>query len=729
MSEHRTLQDQKHSPIQLLREAGDTLNRIRRTLSMAVDRTPPALSRISATISVASVAEVPVHLQDYEDFAPLWARLVPADIEGRAALIYLLARRNEFIPRMYPAICANFGFEDLALRSTVRALFGAEPWEEHGLMHRANQRATGLSEPIIEALAACSETLFIRHGERLFRQGDAGDAVYVVINGRLRAAHENPDGTQSPVGEIGRGEIIGEQAIITGEPRGASVYALRDSVLVRVSAEAFHVLIEQEATVLLNVTRTVIARTQRQLAGQTGRNTVSTIALLGAASGAPLNEFARRLAATLDEFESTRVLSSTIVDDTLGAGMAQCDADCPNSERLGTWLNEQELAYACVVYITDQGLTEWTRRCLRQADRIVVVGVAGASPKPGPVQEMLKQPGPGYADLELALIHPNGSVTPGSTAPWLNERQIRRVHHIMPGDPASYRRMARVLTGRGIGLALAGGGARGYAHIGVIRALEEAGIPVDALAGASIGALVCSFVAMGKTSAELEAWAVDFAHDFNKYVDLTLPVISLIRGGRLNAMLQEQFCCYDIEDLPTPVIAMGTSLIYAQSVALTRGPLWQAVRSSISIPGVLPPVAAGDDIYVDGGILNNLPVDVLRQYLEGGTVIAVNISSSDAEFVKQYRFSPNESGIRAIISRWLPEDKRVVAPALLDQIMRITSLASSRHSTEMGKAADLFIEPPVLLHGISDFAHAPALIEEGYRATAEALERWERRNN
>lgn len=264
-----------------------------------------------------------------------------------------------------------------------------------------------------------------------------------------------------------------------------------------------------------------------------------------------------------------------------------------------------------------------------------------------------------------------------------------------------------------------GGGARGIAHIGVLKALCDRGVTIDATAGASIGAIVAGAVARGDppegVAAQIRAAVVD-----QSPVDLTFPGISLAAGKRVTHHITLGAQGLDIEDLWLNFLCVSTNLTRGALEIHQRGPAWTAIRSSFSVPGLFPPMRSDTgDVLVDGGILNNMPVMPLRATHSGMTVIAVDVGGRH-EFISA---ALPQSGV---VSGWrfLADNVRrrslenlTTLPRIL---MRLTELGSHGDDDH----GDCYIQPAVTGVGLLDFARFDELVEIGARDAAPVLHAW-----
>jgi lysophospholipid hydrolase len=562
----------------------------------------------------------------------------------------------------------------------------------------------------LHELQAAVEWQHIAPGRVLFQQGDDSDGLYIVVNGRLRAVITNSDGSGRVLGEIGRGECVGEIALLTGEPRMATVYAVRETDLVRLAPEVFARLVEQYPKAMLQIARLVARRTQPPIrTGNTG-NDVTNLVLIPAA---------------LAQYGSALYLDAWRFDNAVGKdGAAQTPESDPANVALLGWFNQQTTRYRYTIYLADHTWSEWTRRCVHQADRLLIVGQAGADPTPGLLEQALTTVD-GKARSELVLIHPDDTERPSNTLTWLTPRQVFTHHHVRLGNSGDLARLARRLTGRALGLVLGGGGARGHVHTGVIRALTEAGFEVDMIAGTSMGALVGGAYALGNGWQELARHAADFSAR-KKLVDFTLPLVSFAAGKKVTALYQRIFGDAQIEDLWRPFFCMSSNLTRAEPFCHERGSLWAAVRASSAIPGIFAPILhESGDVLVDGGVMNNFPLDLMRNQYEAGIVIGVS-AAPVRDKSRNYSFGPSVSGWDVLRGR-MGLGKKVRAPALFGSMMRTIELNSAyvSRSPAFRSLADLIIQPPVEQFRVLDFDSHAAIIEAGYQAAREQLAAWE----
>jgi NTE family protein/lysophospholipid hydrolase len=581
-----------------------------------------------------------------------------------------------------------------------------------------------LTDEQLHLLEEEAEWIDLECGKALFHQGDPGDSFFVLMSGTMGVVVTGGGRETQTVDRIRRGEIIGEMALLSDEDRSASVVALRDSELIRFSKDKFRQLLAQHPDLLLQITRLLIARLRRVHTASDRPSECSILAVVPASPDVPAREFSARLAGCLSRLGSTIHVNDEELDSQLGTpGISQVSDDDPNHMRIIAWFSSQAEKHRYLLCQTDAAVTNWTKRCLRQADRIVVVGNATGDSSLCEIERELLY-GPKCitrARSTLVLIHPDGSRRPSGTAKWLGNRDVEMHHHLRWNEEKDTARLARFLAGSAVGLVLGGGGARGFAHLGVLRALEELGIPVELLGGASMGALLGAPYAMGWDAKTTETESISRIN--TNFFDVTFPLTSLLAGRKFVQKLKDFFGDVSIEDLWLPYFCISSNMSRAEIEVHREGALWLGLRASNGAPGILPPLVIDGDLYIDGGILSNVPADVMKGLCKG-KVIAIDVSPSiDLSQVPCY--GDYLSGWRILWSRINPFMKSIQAPHIASVLMRSAEIASVAHQrTMIEKFADLHLCIPLDEYSIQDYGSSARIAEAGYRFAKPRLEDW-----
>lgn len=549
------------------------------------------------------------------------------------------------------------------------------------------------------SVAAASTLVRVPAGAWLFREGDAGDALFVVRTGRLEVMRGD-----MVIRVLGAGAALGELALLTEGERSASVRARRETEVLRLGRDDFAVLLNDPAFAIA-LTRTLGEQLQKTAvaAPVVGRSSrVITVVPLSRAM-APV---ARRLAESLRETMVGLGLKTELLRGVEVDASADLDFDDGTYGRL---LDRCERVNDHVLLLAEgSDDPEWDKFCLRQADRVVGI----VDPAAGAPGAQARQPK--VTDLVFVNRVPRSAYV----LPWLDSLRPDAYHQIDGGArfDVGAARIARRLAGRSLGLVLSGGGARGLAHIGVLKALAEQGTPIDRFGGTSMGSFVAGLAAMDMSVDEMIAAAREELAERKPFGDYTIPRHALIKARRAELMLQRVFGHRRVEELERPWFAVSADLLTGEEVVHTRGPVAVGVGISMCLPGLVPPVAVDGRLLVDGGVLNNLPVDIMAATGEG-PVLAVDVMRKpQAGQGKPVRSrganKPSPFGLFSADS---------VLPGLVDTLARSTVLGSTRRAEANRAAAALVINPELGDVGLLEWRRIDAIVERGYTAATAAL--------
>jgi predicted acylesterase/phospholipase RssA/CRP-like cAMP-binding protein len=579
-----------------------------------------------------------------------------------------------------------------------------------------------LDDDLLAEISNQLEIVDVAVGSALFRQGDPGDSLYILLRGRLNVSHTDPEtGIEKVLGETSPGESVGEIGLLTGEARSASLWATRDSRLVRIDQPTFDVLAERNPQLLRRLAKVVVDLLRKRTSSHNDSRKVSNIVIVPARDKGGTDRFADELSTVLGRIGSTLHANSKNIDELVGVvGTGMARPGSVENTQLDDWLASAEQAHRFLLLEADAEATEWTRSCLRQADLVVVVGHSSEDPLPTGAEIELVHEVDTLRSVRkvLVLLHPQNNEEITGTARWLDARSLKEHHHVRIGVRLDLERIARVLSGTAIGLVLGGGGARGFAHAGVYRAMCEMEIPIDWVGGSSIGAVFGAGIAKGWEPQMVEDEARRSFVDGNPFGDFTVPLVAVLRGKRIDRLAQRSFKG-NIEDMLIPYFCISSDLSAAKIRVHERGELWRAIRASVSLPGVLPPAVESKHLAIDGGILNNLPIDIMRER-SVGEVIAVDLSAGE-EYELDYHEVPGP--LRILLSR-LPFASRLQVPGIVTLMMKATVMASAVHTRSVRADASLLLNPPVGSFGLLAMNDFEEIVEVGYQHAREKLKAW-----
>lgn len=550
----------------------------------------------------------------------------------------------------------------------------------------------GLDRRSLTRVADELEWIALPGGAELFREMDAPDAVYVLIAGCL-GAFRNAGTQLQLIGRVHPGETVGEMALLSGHRRTATVRALRDSEVVRFSLDAFQRLAQVHPEAMLAVARIAVERLERTLEGRQQTPPPRTLALLPAHEGIDVDALVQRLCSALARFGQVAAVD------------AQHFLEAPIAA-----LHAVEAGHKFVIYVGGSDQPAWNERCRRQADCVLLLAEATRAPSSliGPPPETES-----HQSSALALLHP-GRIVAGAARAWRERLGVDQHHHLRDGG--DIERLARRLARRSVGVVFSGGGARGFAHIGAIRALREAGLAIDAVGGTSIGALMAAAVALEWEDETLHQTFHRAFVSSNPLSDYTLPLVSLVAGRKASKLLRREFGEGDIEDLALPFYCVSADLAQGRPVRHAEGPLWQALRASIAIPGVLPPVCQRGQVLVDGGVIDNLPVASMRA-LNPGPVIGIDIAGEHA-LAADLDETDLPSIWQLLRQRWRGSPRR---PGILRILLRAGMVNSASTADQNAALSDLMLTPPVDSIDLLAWDRFEDAIDAGYSYTRELL--------
>ncbi|XP_072216810.1 patatin-like phospholipase domain-containing protein 6 isoform X1 [Excalfactoria chinensis] len=623
--------------------------------------------------------------------------------------------------------------------------------------------------PFVRQMDFAIDWMAVEAGRALYRQGDKSDCTYIALNGRLRSVIQKGSGKKELIGEYGRGDLIGVVEALTRQPRATTVHAVRDTELAKLPEGTLNNIkrrYPQVVTRLIHLLSQKILGNLQQLRGPFAgsglgmassseptnpTSNLSTVAVLPVCDDVPMAAFTLELKHALNAIGPTLLLTSDIIRARLGSSAL----DSIHEYRLSGWLAQQEDIHRIVLYQTDCTLTPWTVRCIRQADCILIVGLGDQEPALGELEQMLENTAV-RALKQLVLLHREDGPSPSRTVEWLNMRswcsghlhikcprrvfsrrsptKLREMYEKVFAKSADrhsdFSRLARVLTGNTIALVLGGGGARGCSHIGVIKAMEEAGIPIDMVGGTSIGSFIGALYAEERsavrTKQRAREWAKCMNSVFATVLDLTYPITSMFSGSAFNASINKVFQDKQIEDLWLPYFNVTTDITASAMRVHTDGSLWRYIRASASYTPYLPPLCDPKDSHclVDGCYVNNVPADIARN-MGAKTVIAIDVGSQDETDLCNY--GDSLSGWWLLWKRLNPWAEKVKVPDMAEIQSRLAYVSCVRQ-LEVVKSSSYceYIRPPIDRFKTMDFGKFDEIYDVGYQHGKVVFDGWSR---
>jgi NTE family protein len=586
---------------------------------------------------------------------------------------------------------------NMAFLSSFRA--GRETVYPEALRQRLQQfpLLADMGDAAVRRLLAEANWFGLPGGMVLDRDGENNHALFLVVTGCLGVFVEDETTGRRLVTHVPPGETVGEMSLISGDEHSAQLVALRDTELLRVSPEAFNTLIARHPRIMLNLMRQLVKRLHQTTRRPSDGSRPKTFAVIPLQDGLRDEPIAHRLSGALAEI-----------------GLRAAVLDSRAAEQTADWFNTFEAAHDVVFYCGDSPDSAWTHQCLRQADRVFLIAKADR-PMPMRPLEMPAFKARASGLPELLLLHPDNHSNGLPEHFALKSGLFESHHHVRMGVQEDVRRLARFVSGRAVGLVLAGGGARGFAHIGILKALYEAHVPIDQLGGTSMGALIAAGVAAEWEIGELASRIRKAFVETNPLSDFTIPLIALFHGRKVSHLLQENFGDTRIEELPKPFFCVSSDLTTGRIHVHRSGLLWRALRASVALPGILPPVTHHGHLLVDGGVMNNLPVDVMAQNPHGPII------GSDVTGEIDLHASDDRYGERPLW--WLLAQRMRGTPSIVSILMRSGTVGSEAQRRLVRQQVDYMFDPPLEDIGLRDWHAFDRAVAEGYAHAMSVMEK------
>ncbi len=532
-----------------------------------------------------------------------------------------------------------------------------------------------LPDDVLKAISARLRLKRYRKGEVVCVEGDSGDSMYLIESGQVKVVSGTGE-KEKLFAYLGPGNFFGEMALLLGEPRSATVKVDIDAELWVLRKADMDKLLKQYPSIAVTISRELSRRLRETDKQPTKRHEYRVVAAIGKRIG--------DLALSLARQTGERVL----LFDLGGLHRSELDLDALSRSSV-TLLDSQSASY-----LKTGGLAESLGSLVEKFDRVLLCVL------PQRMDEVA------IKAIELAdvTIH----IGP-SKENWVEQMAIKGHWHVAD-EPAAIDRAARRIAQRLVGLALSSGGARGIAHIGVLRVLEEEGIPIDLIAGASAGSLFGALYAAGLSLDEITAFALGMKDKValrGRLWDFNLPPRSgLIRGQRALNYIDRTLNHRTFSDLKIPLYIVAADVISGEEVIFDSGSVAEAVRASISVIGVFSPAFVQGRYLIDGGAVNPVPTGVLAQ--KGADVI---IASSVI------------SGLEEQARRRREKNKEEAPPNFLGVVMNMMGLMEREIIKTKMMPVDVVISPRVGIYGFMEFDRAEEIIRLGEEAAREEIGR------
>lgn len=585
-----------------------------------------------------------------------------------------------------------------------------------------------LDEEINNQLMNKCSLIKLTYGDVLLRQGDKPSAIYLLIHGKLTVSVTTTTNPLKPLGHIDEGEMIGELAALANEPYPYTVKAIRDCIIYKLSQKDFLDLCQRYPSCILEAVQPLISRSNNILQEIPNEDRHKSTVIMPANKHVSMSIFAGKFIDILKQHTDIILFSDYLTEyDTTN------DIDALRQKI--NHLEENKKLPQIIIYLLKSSHSPLAKIALDKAEKIYLVANALTEPL---IDLMLKE----YIHKntvettllpDLIITHPPTTQMPRHTSAWLQLTSFNMHHHVKLDATKHFERLLRFIQGKPYGLVLGGGGTRGWGHIGTIKALCDQEYPIDFIGGTSVGAIIGACYAMRESYEDTYSKfskIVSTSKNSISWRSVTLPIISIFDSKSFTNANREVFENIFIEDLWLPYFCVSSNLSNYSEEIHRSGLLWEKTRASSSLPGLIPPMLIDGEIHFDGGLLNNLPVDIMWQLIgKKGKVIGVELNSSMQDN-HRYSFPPILAFKQAITTKMGMNKDDYKFPRFVDIFMRGLLVGSSAKAKQNGQSATILVNLSLRKFRLLKYSHKQAqkMIEIGFVETISKLHQYQNRN-
>lgn len=529
----------------------------------------------------------------------------------------------------------------------------------------------------LKDLVANSEIIESPANTVLFQIHQPSDYVYYIIDGYVELFSSSA--FEKKIASIRSGGIVGETSVLAGEPHGFSAKTNKLSQLIKIERNIFLTFFEQDSQALMQLTKNVARRLRRMVMGfSTDRYPFKNIVLYHVSPEISLEKIKHC-------FRTCALLDNTHIYDRKCFEEAKLD--------IIPFLFQCESKPGINIFFVENNQDVWEKTVLLHAEYIYLLTTENTW-ESLPIETI---DGETSRPCDLVIWHDHAG--PYNNTQQFYDHYAFKRHHHLKDENASYQRLYRFMTGQAIGLVISAGGFRGYAHYGIIKALLESGIPIDCIGGCSFGAAIGAGLA---ENFDWERFKIIYENSIGRFkgkkftnFNFTFPFTALLSGKLPTLLLQEIYDHRRIENLPINFFCVTGNLSIRQKEIKKFGEIWEWVRASIAVPGVFPPFEKEGNIYVDGAVCTSLPVQEMREYLDGaGKIISLDVRLP-LLLKDRHKYSfPPILGFKDILAYKLGfSKKKYVLPNILDILLESSSIDQHMYDDIAAKKADILIAP------------------------------------
>lgn len=539
----------------------------------------------------------------------------------------------------------------------------------------------------------------LKRGDVLFKQNDEADGIYILLSGKLEVIAQQHDGASKRVGFVNRAETVGEMALLSDDLRSATVLCFRNSLLAKMDNKTFIELCYSNAEFALRVSRFIVSRLKESIHTKRSRIKITNISLHDSGLSDTTNTIINSLLNSFKHLDNVVIIDKALTNKILDVRQdAQEELNPEHLLKVDHYINDLELHEKQLFFDLREMGDQMVNHLIDFSDLAIEFFDASlVTNKGNKTSSFIQSIANIQSKITYVFCHEEDVKYPQGTHYVLDQLKEGPHAHARTNSASDLKRLVRYITGNSIGLVLGGGGAKGIAHLGVLKAMEECNIPVDFIAGTSMGAIYASLFAKHLSFKDVYRLSAEtFLKSPTAPLDLNFfPKYSIYSDKKINRKLQELFGDMYVEDLWLPFYCISSNLTKPEMTIHDKGKLKDVIRTSMSVPGLFKPVLIDKNVHVDGGVFNNIPIDVMMQK-NIGYIIASRV---DKEEIRQEENLPN----------------------FLYTLIKSTIANSDKHSNSLQGFVDLYFQPNVARYGLLNWKAHEQIYQEGYRHAKEIL--------
>lgn len=584
---------------------------------------------------------------------------------------------------------------------------------------------SALSNAELNTLIKKSEKIYLHKNKYLFHQGDISTDLYLLVSGKLVVIIKKENKERRIINDIFPGETVGELSALSHEPRTAHVKATTNSILLKLHSDEFRRLIHKHPSIIHHTIELLVERSQGLLKLlKTEKPSEKYILVIPATTKVSMDIITDHIKKSIGENKNITLITEQDI----------ADHKCSSSAKIKNYIDSFDKKDS-IIYIVQSYNSLFAKTILTKIDMVYLI--ANENSKPSLHADAIKMiqniHRPRMIRPDLVLLHKKSDHLPTKTSEWLKLYNFHLHHHIRIHDDNDWQRLMRFICGRPIGLVLGGGGLRCWMHLGVIKAFMDAGIPIDMIGGSSAGAIVAGYYALQNFSKEalhkLQELS-DVTNQTVKFRNLTWPAVSLFNGKSYTKKLKQVYIHKKIEDCWINCFIVGCNISDNHEVIYRKGYLWKAIRASTAVPAIYPPVVIRGKLHLDGGILNNLPVDIMRRYLGNHSIIIASALTHHNKDPEVYHFPSILTFWQTALAKAKLAHRDYKFPPFIDTFLKSLLAGSSLKQFENGNDAEILINPDLSEFRLLNITkiQQKKLIRLGYKSALNIIKKWKPKN-